>query len=351
MLRAIAVRTALVVVALLVALLVLELIFRAFFPQPLYAEALAPWGTWHEPNASFDHASDGRLEGRLLGGREFLTHISYDSLGIRGPEYEQPKPDRVARVVIVGDSYSDGMEVELPDTVGQVLQRLLAARAANLALPPASVAASRPADAPSGLPAAIWDRLRRQAGVPLLVASFQTTTAGSGARDRFFSGLGIPAVTIENESSESSRLRFPHDGHWTPAGHARAAALVLERIMRDGLLRLGRPVDRVEVVNLSHAAYDACQYVMVFDALGKRFAPDLVLAFDSGSDVNPTSRDLCSLDGAGTLVLRERTYSASERVLRGLRTAVRAHSDFLTWVVDRVDGFRNRGDGVPVPVP
>lgn len=68
--RALLTRVGISAATLVLLFLALELLFRAFFPQPLYATALAPWGPWHQPNVSFAHGSDPRNEGKLLRGTE-----------------------------------------------------------------------------------------------------------------------------------------------------------------------------------------------------------------------------------------------------------------------------------------
>lgn len=103
----------------------LEAIFRLFFPQPLYAVQFAPWGFFHIPNAEFMHAPHAKYEGRRIAGREYLTHIKYNSKGLRDYEYAYEKAPDVARILILGDSYGEGMEVELEQVHAKVLERML----------------------------------------------------------------------------------------------------------------------------------------------------------------------------------------------------------------------------------
>ena len=335
-------------VSLVVMFVALEVIFRSFFPQPLYATALAPWGAWHQPNVSFLHASDPHNEGRLLAGTEYLTHISYDSLGIRGPEYAIPKPAGVKRVVIVGDSFGDAMEVEFPQTMGQVLGRMLEDRRAALTVTPPPVS-QRPAT--SDIASQLWVRLRSDAaasGAPLLVSSLRITADGKTPRAAFFDGLGIPWASVDLPAAD----RFTHDGHWNVQGNADAAQRVFEKIASAGLLRLGSS-DRVEVINLSAAAYVTCQYVQIFEALGRQFDPDLVIAVDSGTDANAGTGELCSQSANGDLVLRSHSYGTFDRLVRNARSFARANSHFLTWVFSLIDRLpaATGPDRVPEPTP
>jgi lysophospholipase L1-like esterase len=54
--------------------------------------------------------------------------VETNSLGFRGPEVSQRKPDGVVRIVAVGDSVTDGFFVDNSDTYPQLLQDRLAAR-------------------------------------------------------------------------------------------------------------------------------------------------------------------------------------------------------------------------------
>ena len=344
-LRNVFVRAAL---GLILTLALLELVFRLFFPQPLYAETLAPWGVWHQANASFVHAADGRPEGRLFSGTEFVSHVSYNSLGIRGPEYTAEKPPQTARVVILGDSFGDAIEVEFPDTMGQVLQRELSARKADISLAGNPVPSRITSDPAASVESAIWRRLLSDvARAPLLVATLAASAGGEGARPAFIRSLRIPVVSVQNEAADRAKYRFHYDGHWNVAGNARAAEIIATEILSDGLLRTGRHIDRVEVINLSHAAYDTCQETMLFEGLGRRFEPDLVLVVDSGID--RTDQQLCSVDAAGTLVLHPKEYSFSDRIVRTARTLIRGNSYFFSWLIDRIDALRNPEDRVPIP--
>src|SRR5713226_2729494 len=94
-------------------LAVLETVFHLFWPQPLYAVQNAPWGFSHIPNVSFTHGHEASYEHRWLAGREFVTRISYNSHGYRDYERAFGKPPGTARIVMIGDSMGEGIEVQL----------------------------------------------------------------------------------------------------------------------------------------------------------------------------------------------------------------------------------------------
>lgn len=336
------------VASLAIVLVLLELVFSAFFPQPLYATALAPWGFWHQTNVSFVHGSDPRVEGKLLRGTEYLTHISYNSLGIRGPEYAIPRPEGTIRVVVLGDSFGDAMGVEFEETMGQVLQRVLESRPAEFRRSDREPRSPAPSAGDDALSVALWSSLADEvsrSGAGLLVGSLRIPRDGGSERRMFFDRMGTDWVSLDLDSAD----RYPRDGHWNARGNARAAELFAARIAGLGLLDLSQAA-RVEVINLSHAAFDTCQYLRVYQALGRRLDPALVLVIDSGTDSNGSTTDLCHLDG-GRLVLEDRRYTLTDQAIRNVRSFFRARSHFLTWVINALDRTPLGRDGGRVPVP
>ncbi len=345
-------------------LVALEAVFRIFFPQPLYAVSLAPWGLWHEGNASFTHAAEAGPEGLVLNGIEFVTHISYDSAGIRGPEYAPAKPAGTRRIVVLGDSYGEALEVEFEQTFSRLLERKLndsiAALRAGPRPPPLPIVQvgdglSDPEEWP--ITRALWLRLRddaREAGAAVLAANVLFTGPIVERRRPLFAANGIAWVDLLVPAAEHARYHYEFDGHWNPAGHERAAGLLAAAIDGGGLLAPSDDLRQVEVLNLSVTASSLCQQLMVFDAVGRLYSPDLVLVIDTGTDTrNLSTRDLCDVDRSGRLTITPRTYSPLDGFVRGIRTAVRGHSHFLTFLLERYDAIRGGGGGdverVPVP--
>ncbi|MEM1084358.1 MAG: GDSL-type esterase/lipase family protein [Verrucomicrobiota bacterium] len=108
-------------VSLLVALLIGELLVRLLLPQnivPRYVES-ADWGI---------RKNIGGVSGRLVTD-EFDHEFTTNSRGFRGQdEYEIPKPDKVYRVIVLGDSVALGHGVGDDETFSEVLERKLSER-------------------------------------------------------------------------------------------------------------------------------------------------------------------------------------------------------------------------------
>ena len=66
------------------------------------------------PGASYD----AHLEGRPL-------HVSFNSMGFRDDEHQLAKPPGVKRIVVIGDSFCEAIQVNLEETFHQQLERLL----------------------------------------------------------------------------------------------------------------------------------------------------------------------------------------------------------------------------------
>jgi hypothetical protein len=60
---------------------------------------------------------------------EFTTHVAINSKGLRDVEHAYEKPPGVFRILILGDSYMEGMQVELDAAFPRLLERELNARA------------------------------------------------------------------------------------------------------------------------------------------------------------------------------------------------------------------------------
>lgn len=113
---------ALALAALLVGLSLVELYLRLYAPQALYAIRYCYLGWCHVPGVSF-------VRGGETG--EFVTHVRYNSQGLRDYEYPIEKPTGTRRVLIFGDSFAEGLEVELEDLHAKRLERLLTERFPN----------------------------------------------------------------------------------------------------------------------------------------------------------------------------------------------------------------------------
>ena len=115
--RPLLINLTLLIVSCSLSLLLAEALFYRYFPQPTYAVKFCPWGFEHIPNITFKHTPESK---------ESISYIRYNSEGFRGTEeYVLPKPERILRVAILGDSYGEGAEVDYQYLHATVLERLL----------------------------------------------------------------------------------------------------------------------------------------------------------------------------------------------------------------------------------
>jgi hypothetical protein len=108
-----------VLVAVLLGVAIVEGLLRVFAPQAIHAIRYCYLGWCHVPGVSFVH-------GGATG--EFVTRVRYNSRGLRDREFPFDKPAGVRRVLIFGDSFAEGLEVELEDLHAKRLERMLADR-------------------------------------------------------------------------------------------------------------------------------------------------------------------------------------------------------------------------------
>ncbi len=101
--------------AVLISLAAVEVYFRLYAPQAIYAIRYCYLGWCHVPGVSFVHGGETG---------EFVTLVQYNSRGLRDYEYTIDKPAGSRRVLIFGDSFAEGLEVEMEDLVAKRLERL-----------------------------------------------------------------------------------------------------------------------------------------------------------------------------------------------------------------------------------
>lgn len=99
----------------MISLAVVEVYLRWYAPQAIYAIRYCYLGWCHVPGASFVHGGETG---------EFVTHVQYNLRGLRDHEYSLNKPAGYRRIVIFGDSFAEGLEVEMEDLVAKQLERL-----------------------------------------------------------------------------------------------------------------------------------------------------------------------------------------------------------------------------------
>lgn len=79
-----------------------------------FAQFHPVFGRFHIPNKEGLHISN-----------EFRTRIKINSKGLRDREYSYEKSEEVFRILVLGDSFSAAMEVELKDAYHEIIETLL----------------------------------------------------------------------------------------------------------------------------------------------------------------------------------------------------------------------------------
>ena len=105
-----------VAASLTVGLLLAELVLRAIgFGYPPFLQPDAVTGLSHRPNTSGWHGKEGR------------AYVSINSQGLRDRERSIAKPAGIYRVVVLGDSYAEALQVSVEKTFWRLLERRLEA--------------------------------------------------------------------------------------------------------------------------------------------------------------------------------------------------------------------------------
>ena len=111
-----AARFLLLVTVSLLTLGAIEMALRTFAPQPLYAVQPCERGWCHVPGAAFIRGGETR---------EFVARVRYNTHGLRHRETPIRKPPGVRRVLVFGDSLTEGLEVDAADLHTAHLERHL----------------------------------------------------------------------------------------------------------------------------------------------------------------------------------------------------------------------------------
>jgi hypothetical protein len=117
MVRKIAGRLSLSLLGVLIALLLLEGAARLLYPWQ---------DNFFEPHDVFTHYHIPGARGRWADfQREFDVPVTINSRGLRDREYSYDKPDGAFRILVLGDSFTEAMQVPLQDTTVKRLEELL----------------------------------------------------------------------------------------------------------------------------------------------------------------------------------------------------------------------------------
>ena len=102
-------------------LIVFEFVVRLIEPKEIMRYFFV------EPDSLLHHKFIPGAKG-LYKTTEFETHYAINSLGLRDYEFPTKKPANTRRILMVGDSFTEGEGVELNETFSKVLERTLKAR-------------------------------------------------------------------------------------------------------------------------------------------------------------------------------------------------------------------------------
>jgi lysophospholipase L1-like esterase len=104
-----------IVVGLLAVLAVLEIGLRLFYPQPIGVSSHETGGIpLHTPNYDFHYKTD-----------EFDIRTRFNSMGLRDKDYSLEKPDGIYRIVVLGDSITEALQVKDDEVYTEVLEASL----------------------------------------------------------------------------------------------------------------------------------------------------------------------------------------------------------------------------------
>ena len=113
--RAIVIRGVAVLLGLSAGLIVAELTLRVSgYTSPLICVPDPELGWFHTPGDVFDWKVEGRTR-----------RIRINSHGLRDTEHPYEKPPEVRRVLLLGDSFAEALQVDLEESVGKRLEHLL----------------------------------------------------------------------------------------------------------------------------------------------------------------------------------------------------------------------------------
>ncbi len=87
-------------------------IANRFFPYFYCYDAARGWGL--RPNTAGYYRREG------------AAYVEINSGGFRGPEFAKPKPPGTVRIAVLGDSYTEAIQVPYEDTFASVAARQLA---------------------------------------------------------------------------------------------------------------------------------------------------------------------------------------------------------------------------------
>jgi lysophospholipase L1-like esterase len=89
------------------------------YPGSWRSVVIALVKTYHEPCTEFHYRSPADT------GSEFDVQVKYNNFGLHAPDYTLEKPPGVFRIVVVGDSFPQAVQVEIEQAFPQLIQQQL----------------------------------------------------------------------------------------------------------------------------------------------------------------------------------------------------------------------------------
>jgi hypothetical protein len=118
----------LVIISTIIALLILEIGLRIFFPQEELIRLTDPTLQWFEPSAEYGFLNKKNFTVDYpFTGYDFIMHVQTNSFGHRYKEYNvaEFKDKRYKKVLLLGDSFMFGFGVNMEDHMATHLDNLL----------------------------------------------------------------------------------------------------------------------------------------------------------------------------------------------------------------------------------
>ena len=170
-----------------------ELIVRLYKPQPLEAAYVWPDGTLrHLPSFSYRYTRRG-----------FSNIVSYNALGLRGPEVAVSKTPGVPRVMLLGDSFVEGKQVADDEVLTTVMQRLAAAGGRPIEVLNAGVSGYGTAEE-----LILWEKLGRALVPDLVLVGFYPNDVRNNEDRGFFDVRDGRVVAVKAPPLPNVRLIY-----------------------------------------------------------------------------------------------------------------------------------------------
>lgn len=180
-----------------------EALLRVFRPQPLEAAYVFPDGTLrHRPSFAYRYTRRG-----------FSNVVTYNALGLRGPEVRPAKQAGRPRVLFLGDSFVEGKQVADGEVVTAVLSRLL-----EEAGRPAEVINAGVAGAGTGEEVLLWERLGRSLEPDVVILGFYPNDVRNNVERRYFAVSG--GAVVQRKEPRLPRVRWIYDTRKLLAAHS-----------------------------------------------------------------------------------------------------------------------------------